>query len=83
MEVFISIIRKDPKVRVIINDTLDRYMRLPYKSQSKRGYGCLIQISILKELLNIMGSTMTDLDIELKMKIIRIEYSGNKKNLSN
>ena len=52
----------------------DRYMRLPSNYQSKIGYDCLIQNVILKELINIMGTTITDLDIELKMKISRIKY---------
>ena len=30
MEGFVNVIRKDPKVRIKINDTSDRYMRLPY-----------------------------------------------------
>ena len=79
MEAFINVIRKDPKVRVKINDILDRYMRLPYKNQSKIGYDALIQNVILKEIINIMGMTITDLDIELKMIISRIEYLENKK----
>ena len=41
----------------------------PYNYQSKIGYVTLIQNVILKELINIMGATITDLDIELKMKI--------------
>ena len=79
MEAFRNVIRKDPKVRVKINDTLDRYMILPLKYQSKIGYDTLIQNIILKELINIMGTTITDLDIELKMKHSRIEYLENKK----
>ena len=31
MDAFVNVIRKDPKVRVKINDMLDRYNRLPYK----------------------------------------------------
>ena len=72
------VIRKDPKIRIKINDMLDRYMRLPYNYRSKIGYDCLIQNAILKELINILGSTITDLDIELKMKSSRIEYLENK-----
>ena len=53
---------------------LDRYNRLPYKYQSKIGYDALIQNVILKELINIMGTTITDLDIELKMKSSRMKY---------
>ena len=81
MDAFLNLIRKDPKIRVEINDMLDRYMRLPYKYQSKIGYDTLIQNIILKELINIMGNTKTDLDIELKMKICRIEYLENKKHI--
>ena len=58
---------------------LDRYNRLPYNYQSKIGYDTLIQNVILKELIIIMGATVTELDIELKMKISRIEYLENRK----
>ena len=70
---FVNVIRKDPKVRNKINDMLDRYNRLPYNYQSKIGYDTLNQNFILKELINIMGTTITDLDIELEMKISRIK----------
>ena len=82
MEAFVNVIRKDPKVRVKINDTLDRYMRIPFKYQSEIGYDCLIQNIILKELINIMSITITVFDIELKMKINRIKYLENKKHIS-
>ena len=74
MDAFVNVIRKDPKVLVKITDMLDRYMRLPFKYQSETGYDCLIENIILKELINKMGTTITDLDIELKMKISRIKY---------
>ena len=79
MEDFVNINRKDPKVRVKINDMLDEYNRLPHNYQSKIGYDTLIQNVILKELIIIMGTTMRDLDMTLKMKISRIEYLENKK----
>ena len=78
MEAFVNVIRKDPKVRVKIIDSLDRYIRLPYKYQSKIGYDTLIQNITLEELINNMGTTITDLDIELKMKNSRIKYLENK-----
>ena len=53
-------------------------MRILYKNQSKIGYDILIQNIILKELIYIMGTTITDLDIELKMKISRIKYLESK-----
>ena len=66
MDDLINVIKKDPKVRIKINDMLDRYNRLPYNYQSKIGYDSLIQNVILKKLMIIMGTTITDLDIELK-----------------
>ena len=53
---------------------LDRYMRLTYNYQSIISYDILIQNVILKDMINIMGGTITDLDIELKMKISRNRY---------
>ena len=74
MDDFINVINKDPQKRNKINHTLDRYNRLPDNYQSKIGYDTLIQNVIPKELINILGSTITDLDIEVKMKISRINY---------
>ena len=74
MNDFINVNKKDPKVRIKkINISLDSYNRLPPKYQSKIGYDTLIQNVILKELLNIMATTITDLDKELKMKNSRIK----------
>ena len=81
MDAFIDVPGKDPKVRNKINDMLDRYNRLPYNYQSKIGYDTLIQNVILKELINIMVTTITGLDIELKMKISRKKYLENKKDI--
>ena len=78
MEAFLNVIRKDPKVQVKIIDMLDRYMRLPYNYQSKTGYDSLIQNIILNDLINIMGATIKDLDMELKMKISGIKYLESK-----
>ena len=73
MEAFIKVIKKDPRVEHKINVMLDRYMSLPYDFQSKIEYNSLIQNVILEELINIMFTIETDLDVELKMKINRIK----------
>ena len=82
MEDFINVIKKDPKVRVKINDMLDRYNRLSYNYQSEIGYDTLVQKIIPKEILNLMGITIVDIDIELKMKISRIKYLKSKKSIT-
>ena len=74
MDGFLNVSKKDPKVRVRIIDMLDRFNRVTPKNQSKIDFDSLIQIVIVKELIYIMGTTITDLDIELKMKISRIKY---------
>ena len=72
MEAFIKVIKKDPQVQNKINVMLDRYMSLPYEFQSKIGYNSLIENVNLKEVINIMGTIITDLDVELKMKIKQV-----------
>ena len=80
MDAFINLNKKDPKVQYKINDMINKYNRLPYNYQSKIGYDALIQNVVPKELIIIMGTTLTDLDIELKMKISRIKFSESKTN---
>ena len=57
---FVNVIRKDPKVRVKRNGMLDRYKRIPLKYQSKIGCDSLIQNVILKKLISISDTTITD-----------------------
>ena len=71
---FVNVIRKGPKVWIKLNDTWDRYNLLPYNYQSKVGYETLVQNVILKELIIILGGTITDSDKELKMKISKNNY---------
>ena len=78
MDDFIIVIKNDPQVRIKINNMLDRYNRLPYKYQSKIGYDSLVQNVILKELMNIMGATITVLGIDLKITFSRIRYLESK-----
>ena len=75
---FKNVSKKGPQKRIKINVMLDRYIRLPYKFQSRIGYDSLIQNVIFKELMNIMGITITDLDIEFKLKISRINFLETK-----
>ena len=48
-------------------------MSLPYDFQSKIEYNSFLHKVFLKELINIMGTIITDLDVESEMKIIRIK----------
>ena len=74
MDEFININKSDPEVQIKLRDMLDRYNKLPYNYQSKTGYDTLNQDVILRELINILGTRITDMDIESKLKISRINY---------
>ena len=74
MEALINVIKKDPFVCMKINNMLDRYNKLTYHHKIEIVYDNLIQNIILEELINIMSILISDFDIELKMKIIRIKY---------
>ena len=75
---FVNVIDKDPQVRSKTNDMLDRYNRLPLVYRSKIGYDTLIQNVIPEKLIIIMGTSISDLDKELKRKISRIKSSEKK-----
>ena len=68
MDDFIKAIKKDQRICKNINIMLDRYMSLPYEFRSRIGYNSLIQLVILKELINILCLIIIDLDTELKIK---------------
>ena len=77
MDAFINVIKKDHFVCNKINNMLDRYNRLNYDYKIEIAYDNLIQNIILKELINIMSVMISDLDMELKLKISRIKYLEN------
>ena len=74
----INVTTKDRQVQIKVKDILDNYNRLTYDYQSKIGYDTLSQIVIPKELINMMGTTIVDIDIELKMEINRTKNLESK-----
>ena len=57
-----------------MKNLLNENIKLSLNYQSKTGYDSLIQTVILKEIVKLMGATIVDVNIELKMKIRRINY---------
>ena len=74
MDDFINVIKEDLQIQDKTKDMLDRNLSLSSNYRSRIGYDTLIQNNILKELIKVRGTTTTDLDIELKIKISRIKY---------
>ena len=74
MDDFIDVFIGDPKIQIKVKDVLDKYIRLPFNYQSKIGYDALIQNVTLKERINLMATTIVDIDLELKLKISSIRF---------
>ena len=81
MDSFINVIKKDPEVRINKYDMLDRFNTLPHNFKLKIGCDSLLQNVITRELINMLGTLIKNLDIELKMKISRIKCLEKKKHI--
>ena len=67
---FIDIIKKDPNIQNKISQTIDKYNK-ETSSFSKRSQLCqnfLVQSKVLKQAINFMGETISDVDIEIEQK---------------
>ena len=78
MDDFINVFKRDPEVQIKIKDISDKNNKLPLNYQSKIGYDTLIQNVIPKERIKLMGATIVDIDIELKLKISKIKYPESR-----
>ena len=75
---FIEIIQKDSKIQDDISNIVDKYNNQSLATRSKLGQNALIQSSIYKEAINIMGDTINDMDIEIEQKANKILFLENK-----
>ena len=75
---FIEIIQKDTKIQNDISNIVDKYNNQSYATKSILGKNALIQSSIYKEAINIMGDTINDMDIEIEQKDNKISFLENK-----
>ena len=75
---FIEIIQKDTKIQNDITNIVDKYNTQSYATESILGKNALIQSSIYKEAINIMGDTINDMDIEIEQKDNKISFLEKK-----
>ena len=75
---FIEIIQKDTKMQNDISNIVNKYNNQSYATKSILGKNALIQSSIYKEAINIMGDTIDDMDIEVEEKDNKISFLENK-----
>ena len=75
---FIGIIQKDTKIQNDISNIIDKYNNQSFATRSKLGENALIQSSVYKEAINIMGDTINDMDMEIEQKDNKISFLENK-----
>ena len=75
---FIEIIQKDTKIQNNISNIVDKYNNQSYATKSILGKNALIQSSIYKEAINIMGDTINDMDVEIEQKDNKKLFLENK-----
>ena len=73
-----EIIEKDSKMQDNISQIIDKNNNESYATKSKIRQNALIQSSVFKEAVNIMGETINDMDIEIEGKDDKIIFSENK-----
>ena len=75
---FIEIIQKDTKIQNDISNIVDKYNNQSYPTKSILGKNALIQSSIYKEAISIMGDTIINMDVEIEQKDNKISFLENK-----
>ena len=75
---FIRIIQKDTKIQNDISNIIDKYNNQSFATRSKLGENAIIQSSIYKEAINIMGDTINDMDVEIEQKDNKISFLENR-----
>ena len=75
---FIEIIQKDTKIQNDISNIVDKDNNQSYATKSILRKNALIQSSIYKEAINIMGDTINDMDVEIEQKDNKISFLENK-----
>ena len=71
---FIEIIQKDTKIQNDISNIVDKYNNQSFATKSILGKNALIQSSIYKEAINIMGETINDMDVEKNKRTTKYRF---------
>ena len=75
---FIGFIQRDTKIQNEISNIIDKYNNQSFATRSRLGENAIIQSSVYKEAINIMGDTINVMDIEIEQKDNKIAFLENK-----
>ena len=77
MDEFIEVL-KDSRVQSEISQTIEKYNKKSYATQSKIGQNASIQRKVFEQAINIMSDTIGNMDTEIEQKDNKIDFSENK-----
>ena len=78
MTEFKEIIQKDANIQNEISQTIDKYNKESFSTRSQIGQNALIQSKVIKQAINIMGETISDMDMEIEQKDNKIQFLEDK-----
>ena len=61
---FIEINKQDVNIQNEISQTIDKYNKESFSTRSQIGQNALIQSKVFKQATNIMGETISDMDVK-------------------
>ena len=76
---FLEIMRKDSKIQNELSQTVEKYNKESYSTQSKIGQNALFQSQVFEQAIEIMGDSFEDMDIEIEEKDEKIEFLGKNR----
>ena len=77
MAEFLEIIKKESNVQNDISQTIEKYNKESYSTQSKIGQNGSLLSKFFEQATNIMGENIEDMDIEIEQKDNKIEFLEN------
>ena len=78
MAEFIEVIKKGSKFRNEISQTIEKYNKESYATQSKIGQNASIQRKVFEQAINKMSDTIGSMDTEIEQEDNKIDLSENK-----
>ena len=78
MTEFMEIIKKDANIQNEISQTIDKYNKESFSTRTQIGQNDLIQSKVFKQAINIMGETISDMDMEIEQKDNKIQFLEDK-----
>ena len=78
MPEFVEIIKEVPNMQIEISQTIDKYYKESFSTRSQLVQTALIQSKVFKQATNLMGDTISHMDIKLEQIDNKIQFLEDK-----